>query len=152
MANLNKVFLIGNLTRDPELRYTQSGSAVASFGIAVNREFTSRANGEKKKDVCFVDVDAWGKTGEVINQYLQKGRQIFIEGRLNFRQWEDRQSGQKRSKLSVVVENFQFLDSRGGGEGGGGKRPSRGPEGPPDGPPPDEPPPDEPSTDDDIPF
>ncbi|MEW6358890.1 MAG: single-stranded DNA-binding protein [Planctomycetota bacterium] len=155
MANLNKVFLIGNLTRDPELRYTPGGTAIASFGIAVNREYTSKAKGERVKDTCFVDVDAWGKTAEVINQYMSKGRPIFIEGRLNFRQWEDKQTGQKRSKLNVVLESFQFLGGRGeGGSGSGGRGGEAGARRAPAGEPPadDEPPTDEPPPDDDIPF
>ncbi|NOZ22824.1 MAG: single-stranded DNA-binding protein, partial [Planctomycetes bacterium] len=105
MANLNKVFLIGNLTRDPELRYTQGGTALAKFGMAINRQYTNKASGEKVENTCFVDLTAWGKPAEIINQYMSKGRQMFVEGRLDLNQWEDRQTGQKRSKLSVVVEN-----------------------------------------------
>lgn len=112
MANLNKVFLIGRLTRDPELRFTPGGTAVAEFGLAVNRQWTDQS-GEKKESTCFVDLQAWGRQGEVLNEYMKKGRQIFIEGRLDFSQWEDKE-GQKRSRLKVVVEGFQFLDGGGG--------------------------------------
>jgi single-strand DNA-binding protein len=116
MANVNKVILIGNLTRDPQLKYLPSQTAVVEFGLATNRKFKA-ANGEDREEVCFVDCSAFGKTAEVINQYCQKGRPLFIEGRLKFDSWEDQQGGGKRSKLTVVVENFQFLGSR---EGGGG--------------------------------
>jgi single-strand DNA-binding protein len=117
MASFNKVILAGNLTRDPELRYTPKGTAVARLGIACNRKWKSET-GEMKEEVTFVDVDAFGKTAETIGQYLKKGRPILIEGRLRYDTWEDKQSGQKKSKLSVVLENFQFLDSSAGrGEG-----------------------------------
>jgi single-strand DNA-binding protein len=116
MANVNRVILIGNLTRDPQLKYLPSQTAVVEFGLATNRKFKA-ANGEDREEVCFVDCSAFGKTAEVINQYCQKGRPIFIEGRLKFDSWEDKQGGGKRSKLTVVIENFQFLGSR---EGGGG--------------------------------
>ena len=118
MANLNKVLLIGRLTRDPETRATGAGSSVVQLGLAVNRTYTRRDSGEKVEETCFVDVEAWGRTGETIARYMKKGRQIFIEGRLKFDTWE--RDGQRRSKLSVVCENFQFIDSQGGGEGGGG--------------------------------
>ena len=118
MASFNKVILAGNLTRDPELRYTPKGTAVARLGIACNRKWKSET-GELKEEVTFVDVDAFGKQAETIGQYLKKGRPILIEGRLRYDTWEDKQSGQKKSKLGVVLENFQFLDSGGGrGEGG----------------------------------
>lgn len=107
MASLNKVFLMGNLTRDPELRYTPNGTAVTSFGIAVSRNWTS-PDGESKEDVCFVDVSMFGKRAEVISEYFSKGSPIFIEGRLQYRQWET-QDGQKRRSLSVVAEDFQFI-------------------------------------------
>ena len=117
MASFNKVILAGNLTRDPELRYTPKGTAVARLGLACNRKWKSET-GEMKEEVTFVDVDAFGKTAETIGQYLKKGRPILIEGRLRYDTWEDKQSGQKKSKLSVVLENFQFLDSGAGrGEG-----------------------------------
>jgi len=115
MANLNRVLLIGRLTRDPELRYTPSGSAVTEFGLAVNRNFKD-SSGERREQTCFVDIQAWGRQAEVINEYLRKGRQVFVEGRLDFSSWETPE-GQKRSKLRVVVENFQFLGGR--DEGGG---------------------------------
>ena len=129
MAGVNRVILIGNLTRDPQLKYLPSQTAVAEFGLATNRKFKS-ANGEEREDVCFVDCAAFGRTGEIINQYCQKGKQIYIEGRLKYDQWEDKQGGGKRSKLSVVVENFQFLGGRdsGGGppsQGGGGEDQTR---------------------------
>lgn len=110
MANFNKVILAGNLTRDPELRYTPKGTAIARLGVAINRTWTSES-GEKKEETTFVDVDAFGKQAEVIAQYFRKGRPILIEGRLRYDTWDDKQSGQKRSKLSVVLESFSFLDS-----------------------------------------
>jgi len=116
MANLNKVFLMGNLTRDPELRYTPSGTAVASFGVAVNRRYRSKS-GEDREDTCFVDVTAFARQAEILSEYMSKGRPIFIEGRLHLDQWEDKESGQRRSKLSVTVENFQFIGGRGGDPG-----------------------------------
>jgi single-strand DNA-binding protein len=120
MASFNKVILAGNLTRDPELRYTPKGTAVARIGVACNRKWKSET-GEMKEEVTFVDVDAFGKTAETIGQYLKKGRPILIEGRLRYETWEDKQTKQKRSKLGVVLENFQFMDSGGGrGEGGEG--------------------------------
>ena len=119
MANFNKVILAGNLTRDPELRYTPKGTAVARLGIAINRKWKSET-GEMKEEVTFVDVDAFGKTAETIGQYLKKGRPILIEGRLRYETWEDKQTKQKKSKLGVVMETFQFLDSGGGrGDGSG---------------------------------
>lgn len=111
MANFNRVILVGNLTRDPQLRYTPSGTAVADFGIAVNRQWKSQ-DGESKEDVCFIDVSAWGRQGEVISEYKSKGDPILIEGRLQMQSWQG-QDGQKRTKHVVVVESFQFLD-RGG--------------------------------------
>src|ERR1700722_15479804 len=122
MANVNRVILIGNLTRDPQLKYLPSQTAVVDFGMAMNRKFKG-ANGEDREDVVFVDVSAFGKQAEVINQYCQKGKQLYIEGRLKLDQWEDKQGGGKRAKLSVVVENFQFLGGRDGGGGGGGGAP-----------------------------
>lgn len=123
MANFNKVFLMGNLTRDPELRYTPSGTAVCGFGLAVNRTWKSK-DGEKKEETCFVDCQAWARTAEVISEYCKKGRPLFVEGRLTFDSWEDR-SGQKRSKLRVTVDNFQFIGGRGDG-GGRGDRSGQG--------------------------
>lgn len=125
MASFNKVILVGNLTRDPELRYTPKGTAIAKIGLAVNRVWTNEA-GEKKEEVTFVDVDIFGRTAENVGQYMRKGRPILIEGRLRLDQWDDKQTGQKKSKLGVVAETVQFLGSANGGEGGGeGRAPSR---------------------------
>ncbi len=121
MANLNRVFLIGNLTRDPELRYTPSGTAVAQFGLATNRRWKDRQSGEMREEVTFVDVEVWGRQAELAGQYLAKGRPVFVEGRLRLDQWEDRNTGQKRSRLKVVGERFEFLGSRGDGPGGGNR-------------------------------
>tara|TARA_B100000315_G_scaffold12567_1_gene11892 strand:+ start:13403 stop:13822 length:420 start_codon:yes stop_codon:yes gene_type:complete len=106
MAGVNKVFLLGNLTRDPELRYTANGAAVAGFGIAVNRKY--KQDNEWKEEVCFIDITVWGKQAENCSEYLHKGSSAHIEGRLNFRSWETEQ-GQKRSKHEVVATNVQFL-------------------------------------------
>ncbi len=118
-GNFNKVFLMGNLTRDVEVR--QAGSTqVANIGLAVNRRFRTQ-DGQNREETTFVDCEAWGRTAEVMAQYLAKGRPVFIEGRLRLDTWQDKESGGNRSKLKVIVENFQFVDSRGGeGEGGGG--------------------------------
>ncbi len=121
MAALNKVLLMGNLTRDPELRYIPSGTAVAKLGLAVNREYQDRQSGEKKEDVCFLDITVWGKQAEVCNQYLSKGRSVFIEGRLEYSTWETKE-GDKRSKIEVIAERVQFLGGRRDEEGGGGPR------------------------------
>lgn len=116
MANFNKVLLMGNLTRDPEVRYTPKGTAIATIGLAVNRQWTTET-GEKKEEVTFVDVDVWGRQAETIGQYMSKGRPIFIEGRLKLDQWDDKESGQKRSKLKIVCESFQFIGApKGTGE------------------------------------
>ncbi len=118
MASYNKVILIGNLTRDPELKYTAKGTAITMITVAVNRRWKNEA-GEWQEDVTFVGVDAFGRQAETIGQYLKKGRSIMVEGRLKLDQWDDKATGQKRSKLGVVLENFQFMDSgRTGGEGG----------------------------------
>lgn len=109
MATLNKVMLIGNLTRDPELKYTASGAAVASFGLAVNNKYKS--GDEWKTDACFVDVTAWAKLAENATEFLQKGSPVLVEGRLNYQTWEG-DGGQKRSKLEVVANNIQFLSSK----------------------------------------
>jgi single-strand DNA-binding protein len=119
MASFNKVILMGNLTRDPQLKYLPSQTAVAEFGLAMNRKFRTQ-QGEDREEVTFVDCAAFGKTADVINQYFTKGKPIFIEGRLKFDSWEDKQGGGKRSRLTVVVENFQFVGGRDGGGGGGG--------------------------------
>ncbi|MEP6709842.1 MAG: single-stranded DNA-binding protein [Verrucomicrobiota bacterium] len=113
MANFNKVMLMGNLTRDPEVRYTPKGTAVAEIRLAVNRIYSGE-NNEKREETTFVDVTLWGRTAEVAGEYLKKGRPVFIEGRLQLDSWEDKQSGQKRSKLHVVAEGMQLIGSRGG--------------------------------------
>lgn len=122
MASYNKVMLIGNLTRDPEVRYTPKGSAVCDIGLAVNRVYSSES-GEKVEEVTFVDVVLWAKLAELAGKYLHKGRPVFIEGRLQMDSWEDKQTGQKRTRLRVVGEQMQFLGSPQGGDrpaGGGG--------------------------------
>jgi len=120
MANLNKVMLIGNLTRDPEVRYTPKGTAVGDLGMAVNRRVSDGA-GNWSDEVTFVDVTVWGTNAENAQKYLSKGRGVFIEGRLQMDTWEDKASGQKRSKLKVVAEVLQFLpDGKGGAQRGGG--------------------------------
>ena len=108
MANFNKVLLMGNLTRDPEVRYTPKGTAVANLGLAVNRTWTDES-GQQKEEVLFVDIDVWGRQAENCGQYLSKGRPVFVEGRLRLDSWEDKESGQKRNKLKVVAERVQFL-------------------------------------------
>jgi single-strand DNA-binding protein len=109
-VNFNRVILAGYLTRDPEVHYTPKGLPIAKFGLAINRTWKTET-GESREEVTFVDVDAFGRPAEVIAQYLKKGRPILIEGRLKLDQWDDKQTGQKRSRLAVVLENFQFLDS-----------------------------------------
>jgi single-strand DNA-binding protein len=118
MANFNKVLLMGNLTRDPQLRYTPNQQAVCDIGLAINRKWKA-ADGTMKEDVCFVDCTAWGRTAETIQKYMTKGQPLFVEGRLNYRSW-DGPDGKKRSKLDVVIERFQFLGGPKGGAGGGG--------------------------------
>ena len=124
MASFNKVILVGNLTRDPELRYTPKGTAIAKIGLAVNRVWTNEA-GEKKEEVTFVDVDVFGRTAENVGQYMRKGRPILIEGRLRLDQWDDKQTGQKKSKLGVVADTVQFLGGKGdrSSDGGAKKKP-----------------------------
>jgi len=122
MANFNKVILAGNLTRDPELRYTPKGTAIARIGMAINRSWKSET-GETREEVTFVDVDAFGRQAEVIAQYMKKGRPFLVEGRLKLDQWEDKNTHQKQSKLRVVLESFSFLDSN----RGDGAAPSEGP-------------------------
>jgi single-strand DNA-binding protein len=119
MASFNKVILLGNLTRDPEVRYTPKGTAVTELGMAVNRVYTAE-NGEKREETTFVDVTLWGRTAEIAGEYLKKGRPVFIEGRLQLDTWDDKTSGQKRSKLKVVGEGLQLIGSRPGAGGGGG--------------------------------
>ncbi len=157
MANFNKVILAGNLTRDPELRYTPKGTAVVKMGMAINRTWKSES-GEAKEEVTFVDVDVWGRQAEVIAQYMRKGRPLLVEGRLRLDTWEDKNTHQKQSKLKVVLESFSFLDSKAaeGGAGGGAVpsgEPPRRPAAPDKpaaagGPPEGEAPPEE----DDVPF
>jgi len=112
MASLNKVLLMGNLTRDPELRFTAGGSALTKFGLAVNRKY--KQGEEWKEDVCFVDITVWGKQAETCAEYLSKGKSVFIDGRLNFSSWESKE-GQKRNKLDVVANSVQFLGNPGPG-------------------------------------
>jgi single-strand DNA-binding protein len=118
MASFNKVILLGNLTRDPEVRYTPKGSAVCDLGVAVNRQYTLDS-GEKREEVTYVDVVLWSRLAEIAGEYLKKGRPIFIEGRLQLDTWDDKQSGQKRSKLRVIGETMQLLGGRPPGAGGG---------------------------------
>jgi single-strand DNA-binding protein len=120
MASFNKVILLGNLTRDPEVRYTPKGSAVCDLGLAVNRSYTLDS-GEKREEVTFVDVVLWARLAEIAGEYLKKGRPVFIEGRLQLDTWDDKQSGQKRSKLRVIGETMQLLGGRPPGTGGGGE-------------------------------
>ncbi|HVJ87646.1 MAG TPA: single-stranded DNA-binding protein [Caulifigura sp.] len=122
MASFNRVILVGNLTRDPEVKYTTGGTAVAEIGMAVSRQWFDQKSNERKEETTFVDVTLWGRQAEVAGEYLSKGRPVLIEGRLQLDTWEDKQSGQKRSKLRVVCEQMQMLGSRGegGGQGGGG--------------------------------
>ncbi len=158
MRGFNRVILAGNLTRDPELRYTPKGTAVAQIGLAINRAWRDQETNELREEVTFVDAEAWGRTAETIGQYMKKGSAILIEGRLKLDTWDDKQTQQKRSKLKVVIETSQFLGSPGGGDGPRGdsprsseapvRRPSAAPAAPP---PPSEPegmPPEE----DDVPF
>ncbi|MEQ1747836.1 MAG: single-stranded DNA-binding protein [Prosthecobacter sp.] len=121
MASLNKVMLIGNLTRDPEVRFTPKGTAVCDMALAVNRRFVNDA-GERQEEVTYLDVVLWGKQAELAGQYLSKGKPIFIEGRLQMDSWEDKTTGQKRTKIRIICENMQFIDSKGGsgGNAGGG--------------------------------
>lgn len=154
MASYNKVILLGNLTRDPELRYTPKGTASARLGMAVNRSYKTET-GETREEVTFVDIDAWGKQAELIAQYLRKGNPLFVEGRLKLDQWDDKTSGQKRSAIRVVMENFQFVGGRAEGRPTGGPpssghsapaspaTPAAGGDSGHDGPPPEE---------DDVPF
>ena len=153
MANVNKVILIGNVTRDPEVTFTPKGSAVADGGLAINRNYTLD-NGEKREETIFVDVELWGRLAEIAGEYAKKGRPIYIEGRLRMDTWEDKTSGQKRSRMKVVGENLQLLGGRPPGGGGGGEeeghhesRPQRTAR-----PAPPQQPPKSSEPDDDIPF
>src|SRR3954462_15647318 len=149
MANFNKVILAGNLTRDPEVRYTPKGMAIAKFGLAINRTWKNEA-GETKEEVTFVDIDAFGKSAELIGQYFKKGRPILMEGRLRLDTWDAKQTNQKRSKLGVVLDSFQFMDSRpeGAAQGNGGQPPPRAAAPPAEPAAESEPPP----VEDDVPF
>ena len=111
MSSFNKVILMGNLTRDPELRSLPSGTTVVNFGLAVSERWKDKTTGEQREEVCFVDVDAFGRQGDLVNEYFSKGKPILVEGRLRFRQWET-DSGEKRSKLSVTLDRFSFVGSR----------------------------------------
>jgi single-strand DNA-binding protein len=158
MANFNKVIIAGNLTRDPELRYTPKGTAIAKLGLALNRSWRTES-GEQRDETTFVDVDAFGRQAEVIGQYMRKGRPILIEGRLRLDEWEDKNTGQKRSRLGVVLESFSFLDSGGGrgdtgNDAGASAPPARG-SSPSPAPAPSRPPVEEAGPapeDDDVPF
>jgi single-strand DNA-binding protein len=146
MASFNKVILLGNLTRDPELRYTPQGAAVCEFALALNSVYTNKQTGQKVEEVSYIDLVAWGKTGETIAEYMKKGRQIMVEGRLKQDRWEA-QDGKKMSKVRVTVESFTFVGARPGGEGGGAAPAGKGggaPAGPEEGPPPGQ--------EEDIPF
>ncbi|MEC8929211.1 MAG: single-stranded DNA-binding protein [Verrucomicrobiota bacterium] len=147
MPNYNKVILMGNLTRDPEVKYTSGGTAIAKLGMAINRRWRGQ-DGQQQEETTFVDVDAFGRQAETVGQYLKKGRPIMIEGRLKYDQWDDKQTGQKRSKLGVVLERFEFLDSRADGGGGGGYDGVNSGGGSPAASQPSGPPPE----DDDVPF
>ena len=138
MASFNKVIIVGNLTRDPEVRFIPSGSAVCDISLAVNSQWTDKRSNERKEEVTFVEVTLWGRTAEIAGEYLAKGRPVLIEGRLQQDSWEDKETGQKRSKLKVVAESMQLLGSRDGGGGpnagagapsgnGAGNSASRGP-------------------------
>jgi single-strand DNA-binding protein len=156
MASVNKVILIGNVTRKPEAKYTPKGTAVTELGLAVNRFIPASEGGEKREETTFIDVTLWGRQAEIACEYLDKGRPVYIEGRLQLDSWDDKETGKKRSKLRVVGETVQFL---GGGRDGGGGGGSRGGESYEDAPPsrpqrssaPSRPAPSEPE-DDDIPF
>ncbi|MBW3540949.1 MAG: single-stranded DNA-binding protein [Planctomycetes bacterium] len=128
MASFNRVILLGNLTRDPQVRYTPSGTAVADIGLAVNRTWFDKQTNQRREDVTFVDVTLWGRTAEVAGEYLSKGRQVLIEGRLHLDSWQDKETGQNRSKLKVVAEQMTMVGGRGesGGGGGGAGGGSRG--------------------------
>jgi single-strand DNA-binding protein len=121
MPNLNKVQLMGNITRDPEVRYTPKGTAVTDISLAINRSFNSD-EGERREETTFVDITFWGRQAEVIGEYMKKGRPLYVEGRLQLDSWEDKTTGQQRSRLKVVGENFQFLGGREDGGGGGQPR------------------------------
>jgi single-strand DNA-binding protein len=118
MASLNKVMIIGNLTRDPEVKYTPKGQAIAEISLAVNRSY-STADGEKREEVTYLEVTFWGKQAEVLGQWMKKGRPLYVEGRLRLDSWEDKETGKKQSRLRITGEEFQFLGSKNDGGGGG---------------------------------
>ena len=120
MASFNKVILVGNLTRDPQVKYTTGGTAVTEIGLAVNRRWLDKQSNQWKDETTFVDITLWGRTAEIAGEYLAKGRPVLIEGRLQLDTWDDRESGQKRSKLRVVGENMTMLGGKGDNPGGGG--------------------------------
>lgn len=120
MASFNKVILVGNLTRDPQVKYTTGGTAVTEIGLAVNRRWLDKQSNQWKDETTFVDITLWGRTAEIAGEYLAKGRSVLIEGRLQLDTWDDRESGQKRSKLRVVGENMTMLGGKGENAGGGG--------------------------------
>lgn len=124
MSNLNKVYLMGNLTRDPEVRHTTKGTCVTKIAMAVNRKLKTEA-GEAREEVTFIDIEAFGKLAEVIGQHCKKGRPLFVEGRLKLDQWEDKATGQKRSALKVVLEAFQFIGGRQEGDVPTAQRPAK---------------------------
>ena len=126
MPNFNKVILMGNLTRDPEVKYTTSGTARANFGLAVNRVYTDSQSGERKQDTCFVDITAFGRTGEICGEYLSKGSPLFLEGRLDYYSWET-ETGERRSKLSVIADNIQLMPRGTGQAAATEEQPSRAP-------------------------
>lgn len=128
MAAFNKVILLGNLTRDPEVRYTTGGTAVCDITLAINHTYTDKRSNERREDVSFIDVTLWGRTAEIAGEYLAKGRPVLVEGRLQQDKWDDKETGQKRSKLKVVADSMQLLGGRGdaaGGQGPGPGGPSR---------------------------
>lgn len=144
MPALNKVLLMGHLTRDPELRVTPKGTPICQFGLAINRTYKTDS-GEAREDVLFVDIEAWGRAGETLAKYMTKGRPIFIEGRLKLDQWEDKNTKEKRSRMKVVCESFQFLGDKGGNaEGVDQTREERRPSG--------SKPPAQENLDEDVPF
>lgn len=120
MASFNKVILVGNLTRDPEVRYIPSGKAVCDIGLAVNRTWFDKASNSRKEDVTFVDVTLWDRTAEIAGEYLSKGKQVLIEGRLQMDTWQDKETGKNRSKLKVIGDQMTMLGSKADGGGGGG--------------------------------
>ena len=152
MPNLNKVMLMGHLTRDPELRVTPKGTPICQFSIAINRDWKTES-GEKQSEVTYVDLEAWGKTGEAIAKYLTKGRPVFVEGRLKLEQWEDKETKQKRSRMKVIVETFQFIGSKDdAGNGGGYSAPAAEPSRPAPAPDARKPMVPLPGLDEDVPF